>query len=114
MARLKRIGVLCLAKMQAVIMASAGLIAGILYAFGGAVYDVLTTGSVNLGTALAFLALIGMPVVFAAIGFVVGAIGAPLYNWAAGWFGGEEEKDGDRPNRTRFLALPDSSRTLRS
>ena len=71
-------------------MAIVGLIAGILYSFGGAVYDVLTTGSVNLGTALAFLALIGMPVMFAAFGFVLGLIQAPLYNLFATRFGGIE------------------------
>jgi hypothetical protein len=90
MAKLKKIGVLFLAKLQAVIMAFVGLIAGILYSFGGAIYDVLTTGSVNSGTALAFLALIGMPIVSATFGFIVGAIGAFLYNSVAGWFGGIE------------------------
>lgn len=71
-------------------MAHVGLVAGILYSFGGAIYDVLTTGSVNLGTALAFLALIGMPIIFAAFGFIVGLIEAVLYNLFAGWFGGVE------------------------
>jgi len=90
MTKLKKIGVLCLAKLQAVIMAFVGLVAGILYSFGGAVYDVVTTGAMNLGTALAFLALIGMPIVFAIFGFTVGAIGAPIYNLIARWFGGIE------------------------
>ena len=71
-------------------MAFIGLVAGILYSFGGAIYDVLTTVSVNLGTALAFLALIGMPIVFAVFGFIAGAIGAPICNFVAGWFGGIE------------------------
>jgi len=90
MARLHKIGVLFLAKLQAVIMACVGLIAGILYSFGGAIFDVLTTGSANLGTALAFLALIGMPVVFAIFGFLAGAVAAPMYNLIAGRFGGLE------------------------
>ena len=78
-----------MAKLQAIIMAFAGLIAGILYSFGGFVYEAVT-GSLNSGTALAFLALIGMPITFATFGFIAGAIGAFLYNLVAGWFGGIE------------------------
>ncbi len=89
MAKLKKIGILSLAKLQAVIMAVAGLIAGILYSFGGLIYDIFTIG-LNGGTALAFLALIGMPIIFAIFGFIVGAIGAILFNLVAGWFGGIE------------------------
>lgn len=86
----RKIGVFSLAKLQAVIMAFAGLIAGIIYPFGGAIYDLLTTGSVNSGTAIAFLGLIGMPILFAAFGFIVGAIEAFIHNLVAGWFGGIE------------------------
>lgn len=89
MAKLKRIGVLSSAKLQAILMALLGLVAGISYSFGGAIYE-LTTGSLNSGTALAFLALIGMPVVFAIVGFIGGAIGAFLYNLVARWVGGIE------------------------
>jgi hypothetical protein len=89
MAKLKRLGVLFSAKLQAILMAFVGLIAGMLYAFGGAIYELLT-GTLNSGTALAFFALIGMPIVFAIFGFVAGAIGAFLYNFAAKWVGGIE------------------------
>ncbi len=88
MAKLKKIGVLFLAKLQAVTLAIVGLLAGILYSFGGFVYDVITTGSVNFGTALAFLALIGMPIIFATFGFIIGLIEAFLYNLFARRFGG--------------------------
>lgn len=66
-----------------------GLIAGIFYSFGGLIYDLSTIG-LNGGPALAFFALIGMPLIFAACGFIVGAIEAVLYNLVAGWFGGIE------------------------
>jgi hypothetical protein len=89
MAQLKRLGVLFSAKLHAIVMAFVGLIAGILYAFGGAIYELLT-GTLNSGTALAFLALIGMPISFAVVGFVAGAIGAFLYNLVARWTGGIE------------------------
>ncbi|MDH3216345.1 MAG: hypothetical protein OEN01_08640 [Candidatus Krumholzibacteria bacterium] len=89
MAKLKQIGILFLAKLQAIVMAFVGLIAGILYSFGGFIYEAFT-GTLNSGTALAFLALIGMPIVFAAAGFIVGLIEAFLYNLIARWFGGIE------------------------
>ena len=44
----------------------------------------------NGGTALAFMALIGMPATFAGFGFVVGLIEALLYNLFARWSGGME------------------------
>jgi hypothetical protein len=89
MSKLKNIRVLPLAKIQAVVMTFVGLIAGILYSFGGAIYEAVT-GTLNSGTALAFLALIGMPVIFGAFGFITGAIEAYLYNTASKWFGGIE------------------------
>ncbi len=54
-------------------MAYFGLACGILYAFGGLIMDLNSTG-VNRGTALAFLALIGMPAMFAALGFICCAL----------------------------------------
>ena len=89
MAKLRRLGVIFSAKLQAVVMAFVGLIAGILYAFGGAIYELLT-GTLNSGTAIAFLALIGMPIMFSIVGFMAGALGALLYNLVAGWIGGLE------------------------
>lgn len=87
MNKLKKIKVLSLAKFQSVLFALIGLLAGILYSFGGAVYDIFTIG-LNLGTALAFLALIGMPLIFGFAGFIVGIIEALIYNLLANWFGG--------------------------
>jgi len=89
MATLKRIGVLFSAKLQAVQMTCVGLIAGILYAFGGFFYE-LVTGTLNSGTILAFGALVGMPIVFGAFGFISGAVGAVLYNLTARRSGGIE------------------------
>lgn len=89
MAKITKIGIIFLAKLLAVIMGVAGMICGILYSFGGLVYDFFTIG-LNWGTVLAFGALIGMPIIFAIAGFIAGAIGAVLYNLAARWFGGIE------------------------
>ena len=99
MSKLKRVRLFSLAKFQAVLMALVGLVAGILYSFGGFIIDVLVsagwitsseTPGLSYGTALAFLALIGMPIIFATVGFAVGLIEAFLFNLFARWFGGIE------------------------
>ena len=99
MAKVKKIGVLSFAKLHAVIMAIVGLLAGVLYSFGGLIIDVLVsigwitsseTPGLSFGTVLAFGALIGMPIIFAAFGFIVGLIEAFLYNLFSRWFGGIE------------------------
>ena len=89
MAKVKRLRVLFVSRLQAILMSLIGLVTGMLYAFGGATYELLT-GTLNAGTALAFLALIGMPLLFGVFGFVAGAMGALLYNLAAKWVGGIE------------------------
>lgn len=82
MAKLQRIGVLFTAKLAALSMGILGLIAGIAYSFGGFFFE-LSTNSLNTGTALAFLALLGMPLLFAASGFCAGAVVAGIYNLSA-------------------------------
>jgi hypothetical protein len=91
-----KIGILFFARLQAVQMGLVGLILGILYSFGGAIIDIIVsigwvtsseTPGLSYGTALAFLALIGMPSLFAIFGFVYGIIVAILYNFASGIFG---------------------------
>ena len=88
MEKLKKIRIFSLAKLQGILFSYVGLLCGIFYSFGGFIYDLATTGSLNLGTALAFFALIGMPLLFASFGFVAGLILAVLYNLFSGWFGG--------------------------
>jgi hypothetical protein len=55
-------------------MAYLGLVCGLLYSVGGFVYDLLTVG-LNWGTAMAFMAIVGMPVIFGAVGFLAGVLG---------------------------------------
>lgn len=61
------------AKLLAKWMAWLGLAAGVLYSVGGFFIDLLTIG-LNWGTAMAFGALVGMPVIFGVVGFLVGAL----------------------------------------
>ena len=50
-----------------------GLVCGFLYSVGGFFVDLLTIG-LNRGTAMAFGALLGMPLLFSAAGFVAGIV----------------------------------------
>ena len=54
-------------------MAYLGLVCGVFYSVGGFFYDLLTIG-LNWGTAMAFMALVGMPLTFATFGFLSGAL----------------------------------------
>lgn len=63
-----------------------GIVCGVLYSFGGFVVDLLTVG-LNWGTAMAFGALLGMPVIFCFLGFVLGAfidLGGALFERSTG------------------------------
>ena len=57
---------------QTLTVGSIGVVLGIVYSFGGALLDGVTSG-LNEGTLLAFGALIGMPLLFAVAGFLLGA-----------------------------------------
>ncbi len=94
---LRKIRIFTFAKFQAFLMALVGLLAGILYSFGGLFFDILVsvgwitsseTPGLSYGTVLAFGALIGMPVLFAIGGFLTGIVEAFLYNHFVKWFGG--------------------------
>ena len=87
MNKVKKINIFAYAKVQAVILAFAGIVAGVLYSGIGLIYDI-STNAVSYGTALAFIAIPTMPLCFACFGFVTGVIGAFLYNKATKKFGG--------------------------
>ncbi len=71
-----------------------GLACGVVYAVGGLVYD-LTTVGLNWGTALAFMAIVGMPAIFGVAGFVLGALGAAVGSTLFGRSGGAGGADPD-------------------
>lgn len=54
-----------------------GLVLGLVYSIGGLIADLVGPG-LNTGTALAFLALVGMPVLFGAVGCLIGGIAYKL------------------------------------
>jgi len=97
MVNVKKIGVFTFAKFQSVLFALLGLIAGTVYSFGGLIIDVLVslgwiasseTPGLSFGTVLAFGALIGMPIIFAILGFLLGIVEAIIFNQVAKLFGG--------------------------
>ena len=61
MAQVTHIGVLFSAQLVGILLGCIGLLCGILYSTLGLVYDVVKGPGLNYGTALAFLAILGMP-----------------------------------------------------
>lgn len=97
--RINKMGVLSVAKIQAVIGLVVGLIVGVLYAAIILVYTLvgasLVGGDAKMavgggGIIAAVVALIGFPVLYTIIGFIGGAIGALVYNLCARMLGGIE------------------------
>lgn len=81
-------------KFQTVMGGLFGLILGIFYAFGGLIIDMLVSANwithsetlgLSYGTVLAFGALIGMPIIFAVIGLIVGIFEAFAFNVLSKW-----------------------------
>lgn len=90
MIRVREAGALSFAKLFALAFGLLGILAGAMYSVGGAIYDLVATRTVNWGTALAFLALIGMPLAFAIVGALVGMLSAPMFNIVARLMNGIE------------------------
>jgi hypothetical protein len=96
---IKKLHPISFAKSQALLGALLGLVAGIIYSFGGLFIDTLVTlrwvtttetPGLSYGTVLAFGALIGMPLIGLIAGLVTGFISAILYNLITKLFGGME------------------------
>jgi len=91
---LKRLGVMSVAKLEAVVFAVVGLIEGILFAIISSIISSVAglVGIGGMGSVLGFgsLSIVIFPIAFGIIGFIAGAIGAFLYNLITGWIGGIE------------------------
>ena len=94
---IRRFGVISVAKMYALLMLIFGLIFGVLYGLvfiifgatmsalgGGNQATVSGVSSVVIGIVM----MIGIPLMYGVIGFIMGAIGALIYNVLAGVIGG--------------------------
>ena len=99
MKRIRKLHIFPFALFQGTLAGLIGVVCGILYAFGGFIIDAgvslgwlsaeaMGTPGLSYGTILALGALIGMPLIFAAVGFVAGIVEALLFNLLSRWFGG--------------------------
>lgn len=96
--RIRKIGVLSVAKLQAVMALVISLLISIPYGLIIMIFGAAALGTGESGGMLAgggailvgILIMIGLPVLYTVIGFIVGAIGALLYNLFAGIIGGIE------------------------
>jgi hypothetical protein len=94
---IKRVGVFSVAKIYSIVMAGIGLIVGIplgliMIIFGAAIMaggrDTAAGGGIGIGMGIFYM--VGLPIMYGVIGFIFGAIGALIYNVAAGIIGGVE------------------------
>ncbi len=105
---IRRFSVFSVAKMQALLMFVMGLIIGVIYGlffmlFGAALSALATRGEDQAmggvsSIVIGLMFMIGFPIVYGLIGFIAGAIGALIYNIAAGIVGGIKfELEGTTP-----------------
>ena len=96
--RIKKLGILSVAKMYALIMFVIMLIISVPYGlfimvFGAALMGSGSQNGLAAGggsIVIGLVMMIGLPILYGAIGFVAGAIGALIYNLFAGIVGGIE------------------------
>ncbi|HZE72554.1 MAG TPA: hypothetical protein VE135_23845 [Pyrinomonadaceae bacterium] len=94
---IRRVGVFSVAKMYSIVMFVLGLIIGVIYGlffmiFGAAMSAMAPRGEGAFGgvgsIVMGLVFMIAFPIFYAVIGFIAGAIGAFIYNLAAGVVGG--------------------------
>ena len=90
MVRLRSIGVLSAAKIFAVVQAAIGVLVGFIFLLVGVVGAAIAPGRQKLGMIGIIVIAVLMPVFYAVLGFVMGAIWAFVYNLAADSIGGLE------------------------
>ena len=109
--KIRRIGVISMATTQAVLMMALSLVVVLIYAvIGGSVLAIgaaagsSSTGAggpspaqlAGMGVGMIIAMVIFVPMIYGAMGFIFGALGALIYNVVAGWTGGVEMELLDR------------------
>jgi hypothetical protein len=93
----RRVGVLSVAKIEGLLMMVIGLIIGVMYGlifmiFGAAMSSLAPREGQAMGgvgsVAIGLIIMVAVPIFYGVLGFVGGAIGALIYNAAAGIVGG--------------------------
>ena len=96
MVKVEKLGVLSFAKVYAFLMGLLGLVIGLMISFVtliiGSVSNFNGTSGLGMGllTGFGLLSIIILPILYAAFGFVTGALSALLYNFVARFTGGFE------------------------
>lgn len=91
--RINRIDAMAVGKLLGVLYGILGLVAGLFLAVMGGIGAVAGGNAAGApaavgGVVFAILMLVLMPLIYGAIGFVAGALGALIYNVCAGFIGG--------------------------
>jgi|SRR5271157_5891684 len=89
MVRLRSVGVLSVAKIYGVIHMAIGILFGVFFVLIGMV-GLAAPGRQKIGMVGILVLAALSPFIYGALGFVVGAVGALLYNWIASAIGGIE------------------------
>jgi hypothetical protein len=87
MAKIKRIGVLSMARLLAVVNAVLGLIQGLLVTIGASMGVDMSQGQLPANSMIQQFAILYFPVLYAVGGFVGGALTAFIFNNAVKLFG---------------------------
>jgi hypothetical protein len=95
---LKKIGVISLARIVAIIYAFLGFVIGIFVAFvvsigsiAGSRFSELSNGfSPLIGLVFGIGSIVIFPIIYGLLGFLMGLIASALYNWIVGFTGGIE------------------------
>ncbi|MEB2774965.1 DUF3566 domain-containing protein [Algoriphagus sp. D3-2-R+10] len=91
MVKIEKIGVSSAAKIYGLTLGILGFVIGIFYAlffsiFSGIIGDELPVSGAGLGIGMAIV----FPIIYGIMGFIIGALGAVIYNFVASKIGGLE------------------------
>ncbi len=90
MFRLRSVGVLSCAKIYGIVHVALGILFGLFFVLIGLVGLAAAPGQQKLGLLGILIIAALSPFIYGALGFVIGAVGALLYNWIASAIGGLE------------------------
>jgi len=90
MVRLRSVGVLSCAKIYGIVHMALGILFGLFFVLIGLVGLAAAPAQQKLGMIGILIIAALSPFIYGALGFVIGAVGALLYNWIASTIGGIE------------------------